>query len=122
MIAEYKRKSGRAAYVCLGVLAVATLAGMFGYQPNTRGAELLGAVLGCVLGISFVYAAWFYIKAKGRSGWWILLLLLNLVGIVILALLKRIGLRKNLSLALCTEQSSVDDTIHLWHSQTPASC
>jgi hypothetical protein len=33
-------------------------------------------------------SACFYIKAKGRSGWWILMLVFSLVGILVLALLK----------------------------------
>lgn len=88
MLAEYKRKSSIAAYACLALILLSIVAGFFGLQPKTQAAQLFGAILGCLVGIAFLCSAWFYVKAKGRSAWWLLVLFLNLVGIVILALLK----------------------------------
>ena len=45
-------------------------------------------VLEIVFGIAFFVALWAYIKAKGRSGWWILLMFFNLLGLLVIVLLK----------------------------------
>lgn len=50
--------------------------------------NLLLSLLSLVAGVAFTSACWFHIKAKGRSGWWISALVLNLFGLLILILLK----------------------------------
>ncbi len=88
MIAEYQKKTSVAGVVCLaavvGVLVLAALT-----DPKDAGiGSIFGALLSMIAGVAFIYAAWCHIKAKGRSGWWILVLVFNLLGILILALLK----------------------------------
>ncbi len=58
-------------------------------DPKQSGlANVVVPLFSLVAGIAFICACWFHIKAKGRSAWWILVLALNLLGIVMLALLK----------------------------------
>lgn len=88
MIPAYQKKTSVAGAVCLvavvGVLVLAALS-----DPKQAGlGSIVGALLSIIAGVAFIYAAWCYIKAKGRSGGWILVLVFNLLGILILALLK----------------------------------
>lgn len=89
MIPEYKRKSNIAAGVCLagfvGTFASAYLGAASAPNPTT--AVVLPVFL-LVAGTSFIAACWYYIKAKARSGWWILVLLLQLIGLIVIAALK----------------------------------
>src|SRR5712692_3388455 len=88
MIAEYKKKTSIAGIVCvLAVIAVLVLASLIDPKQSAF-LSISGPLLSLTAGIAFIYAAWCHIKAKWRSGWWILVLVFNLLGIVILALLK----------------------------------
>jgi hypothetical protein len=84
MIVAYKKKSNSAAAVVL----VAFLGAMVCNALNDPKLELVVAMLATIAGIAFWYSLWFYVKAKGRSGWWTLVIIFSLVGILILALLK----------------------------------
>jgi len=88
MIAEYKKKTSVAGTVCLvAIIGAAVLAILI--DPKQPGLGSIAVpLLSLIAGIAFIYACWCHIKAKGRSGWWILVLVLNILGIVILALLK----------------------------------
>ncbi len=88
MIPEYKKKMSVAGVVCIsavvGVLVLAELA-----DPKQAGqGNIVGPLMSIIAGVAFIYAAWCNIKAKGRSGWWILVLVFNLIGILMIALLK----------------------------------
>jgi len=88
MIQAYKKKTGTAGAVCL-VAIIAAVVITSAVDPKQAGlANVVVPLLSLVAGIAFVLACWFHIKAKGRSGWWMLVLPLNLLGLVILALLK----------------------------------
>ena len=88
MIPAYKKKTGAAGTVCL-VAIIAAVVVASAIDPKQPGiANVVVPLLSLVAGVAFICACWFHIKAKGRSGWWILVLALNLLGIVILALLK----------------------------------
>ena len=88
MIQAYKKRTSAAGAVCLvAIIAAVVIASVI--DPKQPGlANVVVPLLSLAAGIAFVLACWFHIKAKGRSGWWMLVLPLNLLGLVILALLK----------------------------------
>lgn len=92
MIPEYKKKSNTAAAVCLGVLAVAVVLALVNDgSAFSNESGLLHVVLvfaNLIFVVSFFVALWFYIRAKGQSGWWILMLVFNLIGLLVIALLR----------------------------------
>jgi hypothetical protein len=92
MIAAYKRKSNIAAVVFLVSLA-ATIALTSNTKQNLWDMGVRGPVLGLTMVGSWFYALWCYIMAKGRSGAWILMAFLNVIGLIVLLLLK--DLRKD---------------------------
>jgi RsiW-degrading membrane proteinase PrsW (M82 family) len=86
MIAAYKRNSGIAT-----VVFVASLAGAIALTPDGKNIwdnAPLGPVLGITYTVALFLAFWWYIKAKGRSGAWILMLFLSLVGMAVIFLLE----------------------------------
>ena len=92
MILAYKKKANTAALIWLisipiGIFVIFISAVIV--NPQTQHSIDLGmALVGLFSGIAFVCSCWFYIKAKGRSGWWILMLVFSIVGLIVLALLK----------------------------------
>jgi RsiW-degrading membrane proteinase PrsW (M82 family) len=86
MIAAYKRNSGIAT-----IVFVASLAGGIALTPSGKNMwdnAPLGPLFGITYVVTFFLAFWWYIKAKGRSGAWILMLFLNLLGMLVILLLK----------------------------------
>jgi nicotinamide riboside transporter PnuC len=88
MIPVYQKRMSTAGVVCIAAVVGALALGLLFDSKQSAAATLVGALLSMIAGSAFIYAAWCYIKAKGRSGWWILVLVFNLLGILILALLK----------------------------------
>jgi len=87
MIPAYKKRTTIAGVAFLAAYIAATIAASAA-NPRDPGLGIkVAPLLAMVGGIALLCAVWFYIKAKGRSGWWILLLALNLLGLVILAFL-----------------------------------
>ena len=88
MIATYKRKSNIAAAV-VGV-AVALAIVLFVNDRNTWvSSQDLAQFSLCIGGAAFYYALWAYVKSKGRSVSWVLLVVFFFVfGLVILMFLK----------------------------------
>lgn len=86
MIASYKRKAGVAAVVF--VISVASGIALTPNGGNIWDSAPLGPLFGITYLMAFFLAFWWYIKAKGRSGTWILMLLLNLLGMIVILLLK----------------------------------
>ena len=89
MLADYKRKSNIGAGVFLLSLigAVAWISTHPGQNLYVDGG-LLGTFLGVTLTVSWFYAVWAYVKAKGRSGWWTLAGFAGFIGLIILLFLK----------------------------------
>lgn len=85
MIAAYKKKSNFAAlaFVC-GITAL-FIVQQLSFDDRV---PALGSVLAWVSGTALICSCWFYLKAKGRSGWWMLLLIIMIFGLIGFALLK----------------------------------
>lgn len=88
MIQAYKKKTSVAGTVCLVAIIAAFILASIVDPKQSQVVSLVLPVLSLVAGIAFIAACWFHIKAKGRSGWWILVLVFNLLGLLILMLLK----------------------------------
>jgi cytochrome bd-type quinol oxidase subunit 2 len=86
MIASYKRKAGIATVVF--VIGMAGGIALTRNGGNVWESAPLGPLFGITYVVAFFLAFWWYIKAKGRSGAWILMLLLNLLGMIVILLLK----------------------------------
>lgn len=90
MIAEYKKKSNIAAGVWLVTMAI--LIYMFsgnGVESNIWKTENIPVIIVFTIhGLAFAAALWWYAKAKGYWGiLGLLLMLLNIIGLIIIALL-----------------------------------
>jgi len=91
MIASYKRKAGAAAVVF--VVSIVTSIALTPTGGNVWENAPLGPILGVIWVVAFYLAFWWYLKAKGRSGTWMLMLLLNLLGLVVISCCSRITAR-----------------------------
>jgi hypothetical protein len=88
MIASYKRKSNIAAVVFL-VSIGATIALTSNSHQNLWDMGVLGPALGITLLVSYFYALWCYIRAKGRREEWILMaVFFSVLGLIVILLLK----------------------------------
>jgi hypothetical protein len=89
VLADFKRKSNIAAAIfLLSLLGAAAWMGTHPGQNLYVDGGLLGMVLGVTLTVSWFYAVWAYVKAKGRSGWWTLAGFAGFIGLIILLFLK----------------------------------
>lgn len=88
MIATYKRKSNIAAAVT-GVALILVIV-LFVNDRNTWvNSQEIAQFFALIGGAAFYYALWAYVKSKGRSGSWVLLVVFFFVfGLVILIFLK----------------------------------
>jgi hypothetical protein len=87
MIASYRRKANIACVVFLGfavwdVVLIGKGNGLYG-DNNSPLVPVVAAV--CIA--FYVLMFWWYIRAKARSGWWMLALILNVLGWVVLVCL-----------------------------------
>jgi 1,4-dihydroxy-2-naphthoate octaprenyltransferase len=87
MIASYKRKANIAA-----VVWIATLVGLTVLSLHNIGKDPLDSPLGPVLLVvcmgALIISLWCYLKAKGRSGAWLFMLTFQVVGLLVILLLK----------------------------------
>ena len=88
MIATYKRKSNIAAAVVGVAVALAIVLSV--NEGNTWvNSQEIAQFFALIGGSAFYYALWAYVKSKGRSGSWVLLVVFFFVfGLVILIFLK----------------------------------
>lgn len=87
MLATYQRKSNIAALLFLGCLIGFVALISQGYW-NLRDGGMLGQLMGFAMAISWFYALWAYLKAKGRSGWWLVLGLTGVLGLIVVLFLR----------------------------------
>jgi len=87
MLASYKRKSAIAAVIFVVSLGTAVALASNRHQ-NVGGIGVLGVALAIMWTVSYFYALWAYIRAKGRDDKWILMAFLNLLGLVVILMLK----------------------------------
>ena len=60
---------------------------LLGTQPGDA-KSAIPPLFSLASGISFLVALYFYLKAKGRSGWWMLLMIFSLIGLLVIFFLK----------------------------------
>ncbi|PTT24029.1 hypothetical protein DBR12_00195 [Acidovorax sp. HMWF029] len=84
MIASYKKQSNQMAFALTAILvAIVVLVLLQGRQTN------ISKLLALAGGVCFYWSCWALIKAKGRTGWWLLApILLNWVGALIIFCMK----------------------------------
>lgn len=92
MILEYEKKSKSAGAVFLvaytGAIVCNALVDPKLLAIESVALQLVAPILIFIGSMAFFYSCWLHIKARGRSGWWILMLLLSILGLIVLALLK----------------------------------
>ena len=88
MIVAHQRKSNAAAGICLASFLCILVFGVPDIESSPALATSVMSVAAPVAAIAYVLGLWFYIKAKGRSGWWILFTFLHVIGLVVIACLK----------------------------------
>jgi mannose/fructose/N-acetylgalactosamine-specific phosphotransferase system component IID len=92
MIDSYKRKANIAGAICMAaligpVVAVNVLAWTGHKVVTGDDAIVLAEVIMIALALPYFYGTWAYLKAKGRSGAWVLLAG-TLIGMIVILLLK----------------------------------
>jgi len=88
MLASYTRKSNIAAAVFIACIVGDVVLISSGHRELWDN-DVFAAVLGLTFVTSYLYAVWAYVKAKGRSGAWVLLgVFLSVIGLTALLLLK----------------------------------
>lgn len=85
MIAAYKRKANIAALVFVAAIAASL---WWSSGANIWESGPLGVALGVTWLCAFFYAFYAYIMAKGRNPAWVLMLFLNVIGLIVILLLK----------------------------------
>jgi hypothetical protein len=92
MAYAYERGRNLSALAFCILLLVVSSAVIWGHLlPDAvgNGVALALPVLSTLTAIALLAFCWFYVKTKGRSGWWVLLLpCLNIFGILVLILLR----------------------------------
>src|SRR5882762_4041727 len=92
MIASYKQKANIA-----GAIFMVALVGLFvlgrvlawtGHVLSMGDIDALVTPFGIAMAVVFFYGLWAYLKAKGRSGWWLLMLSFQVIGVIVILLLK----------------------------------
>lgn len=88
MIAKYKRGSRVGAAVCFAAfVAYIALASLTDADSSQAMRGLSQLSMG-VSGVALILTLWFVVQAKGRSNWWMLALVLNIIGLVVILMLK----------------------------------
>ena len=87
MIASYKRKANIATVVWIaGLIGLTALSLIRGKDPMDDAP--LGPMIVGIYVVAFFLSFWWYIKAKGRSGGWIFMFAFNVIGMLVILLLK----------------------------------
>ncbi len=88
----YERGKNVAALAFCLLLLVVSAAFIWGHllpASVANGLALALPFLSMSAGVALLAVCWFYVKGKGRSGWWVILVpLLNIIGILVLVLLR----------------------------------
>jgi hypothetical protein len=91
MIASYKRKANIAGAICMAAIIGAIVGGRVlawtGHKMDMGDVDAFATALAISLMIAWFYGMWAYLKAKGRSGAWVLLAG-TLIGMIVILLLK----------------------------------
>jgi hypothetical protein len=92
MIASFKRKANIAGAICMvaliGPIVLVNVLAWTGHKVVTGdNAIVLAEVIMIALVVPYFYGTWAYLKAKGRSGAWVLLAG-TLIGMIVILLLK----------------------------------
>src|SRR5450631_2892040 len=91
MIASYKRKANIAGAICmatlLGLFVLGRVLAWTGHNVTGEDINALSVAFMIPFGVSYLYGMWAYLKAKGRSGAWVLLAA-SLIGMIVIPLLK----------------------------------
>ncbi len=93
MLASYKRKSNIAGAIFLA-FAVGDVVLISTGHKKLWDNSVFGPVVGITWAVSYLYALWAYVKAKGRSDAWVLMGVpvaipfLSLLGLIVLLCLK----------------------------------
>jgi len=90
MLKSYSKKSLKFAIIGItGQIVVTALTLLFEIVPSAYQAiNISVALIQITFGILIIMGFWYYLKAKGRSPFWLILLFFNLIGIIIIASLK----------------------------------
>lgn len=89
MLAEYKRKSNIAVWVCVLSVVPLAVAAMNSEGNIWENGNILAMTSETICVGAFAYAVWAYVKSKGRSGFWVIAPIFgNVIGLIILASLK----------------------------------
>jgi hypothetical protein len=92
MAETYERGRNLSAFAFCMLLPVVSSAFIWGHLLPAavgNGVALALPVLSTSAAIALLALCWFYVKTKGRSGWWVLLVpCLNIFGILVLVLLR----------------------------------
>ena len=93
MIASYKRKANIAGAVCMvalvGPIVLVRVLAWTGHNVlrDVGDTSVLATAIMLALVVPYFYGTWAYLKAKGRSGTWVLLAG-TLIGMIVILLLK----------------------------------
>ena len=88
MIQKYKSKATKATWVCIGLIMALVAFAFFSEDTDSKFSIVGRACITTAFMISYFIAAWYYIKAKGRSQWWMFALALNIFGLIVIVLLR----------------------------------
>jgi hypothetical protein len=91
MIASYKRKANIAGAIFLaaiiGPVVLARVLAWTGHKMDMSDVDVLAKAMIIALAVPYFYGTWALLKAKGRSGAWVLLAG-TLIGMIVILLLK----------------------------------
>jgi len=87
VIASYKRNASIAAVVWLAAIICETVL-IWNRGKDPWDETPLGFLLFGIYIVAVLLTFWWYIKAKGRSGNWILMLAFHVIGLIVILLLK----------------------------------
>jgi drug/metabolite transporter (DMT)-like permease len=94
MIASYKRKANIAGAICLAAIVGTFVGGRVlawtGHEMDMSDVDVLAVAFAIPFIIALAYGMWAYLKAKGRSSAWLLLVgaPVPVLGIIVILLLK----------------------------------
>jgi 4-amino-4-deoxy-L-arabinose transferase-like glycosyltransferase len=92
MIASYKQKANIAGSIFMvalvGLFVLGCVLAWIGHTPSKGAIDAFGTPFGIAMAVVFFYGLWAYLKAKGRSGWWLLMLSFQVIGVIVILLLK----------------------------------
>jgi hypothetical protein len=87
MLASYKRKSNIAGAIFLAGIVGDVILLSTGHKDLWNN-SVFATTFGITWAASYLYALWAYVKAKGRSDAWVLMAFLNVIGLIVLLMLK----------------------------------